>query len=119
MEITFLFRTQFLALFLVFMDCWGLGIAQFCDLRVAAPLYAYDIVLLALLGWDFQCPLEQFTAECDAVESLDQVEEVRYLGGLFMNIVKKDCEIYCRLGALAAVMQALYQPLSSKDRAEP
>lgn len=35
--------------------------------------------------------------------------EFRHLGVLFMRNGKKDCEIDHRLGALAAVMQALYQ----------
>lgn len=49
----------------------GLEFAQVGDIRVASLLFVDDVVLLASLDRDLQCPLEQFAAECDVVGLVD------------------------------------------------
>ena len=114
---------------------------RFGDLRIASLLFADDILLLATSDRDLQHALGRFAAECEAVgmrvstskseamvlcrkmvecslrvgsELLPQAKEFKYLGVLFTSEGKMEREMDRRIGAVSAVMRALYRSVVVK-----
>ncbi|KAK9541149.1 hypothetical protein VZT92_001216 [Zoarces viviparus] len=114
---------------------------RFGDLGIASLLFADDVVLLASSDRDLQHSLGRFAAECEAAgmrvstskseamvlcrkpvdcslqvwtECLPQAKEFKYLGVLFTSEGKMEREIDRRIGAAAAVKQALHRTVLVK-----
>ncbi|KAK3522284.1 hypothetical protein QTP86_001721 [Hemibagrus guttatus] len=128
----------------------GLEGVQFGDQRISLLLFVDDVVLLAPSSLDLQHALGHFVAECEMAgmrvstskseamvldrknvactlqvreEYLPQVEEFKHLGVLFMSEERMDHELDRWIGAVAAVMRAMYQSvvvkkMLSRKRAE-
>ncbi|TWW64134.1 hypothetical protein D4764_03G0011420 [Takifugu flavidus] len=104
-------------------------------------LFADDVVLLASSAHDLQRSLDRFAAMCELAgmristskseamvlnwkkveclfrvkeETLPQVEEVKYLGVLFMSEGRMEQEIYRWIGATSAVMRTLHRSVVVK-----
>ena len=119
----------------------GVEGVRFGDLRIGSLLFADDVVLLASSGHDLQLLLDWFAAEWEAAgmkistsksetmvlsrkrvecplrvrnEILPQVEEFKYLGGLFTSEGRMEREIDRRIGAASAVLRALHRPVILK-----
>ncbi|MDG2555420.1 reverse transcriptase domain-containing protein [Vibrio parahaemolyticus] len=135
-----------LQLFVIFMDrisrrSQGEEGVWYGDLRIASPLFADDVVLLASSHCDLQHALECFAAECEAVgmrvstsksevmilcwkvvycllwvgrELLPQVREFKYLGVLFTSEGRMEREMDRRVGAASAGMRALRRSIVVK-----
>ncbi|XP_075957732.1 E3 ubiquitin-protein ligase CBL-B-B isoform X1 [Anarhichas minor] len=114
---------------------------RFGGLGIASVLFVDDVVLLASSDHDLQHSLGRFAAECEAAgmrvstskskamvlcrkpvdcslqvgtECLPQAKEFKYLGVLFTSEGKMEREIDRRIGAAAAVKQALHRTVLVK-----
>ncbi|KAK3559697.1 hypothetical protein QTP86_017676, partial [Hemibagrus guttatus] len=120
----------------------GLEGVRFGDHRISLLIFADDVVLLAHSSLDLQHALGRFAAECEAAgmrvstspqskamvlnrkkvactsqvggEFLPQVEEFKYLGGLFTSEGRIDCEIDRWIGAAEVVMRSMYRSVVVK-----
>uniref|UniRef100_A0A8C2ZPF1 Reverse transcriptase domain-containing protein n=1 Tax=Cyclopterus lumpus TaxID=8103 RepID=A0A8C2ZPF1_CYCLU len=114
---------------------------RFGSLGIASLLFADDVVLFASSDRDLQHSLGRFAAECEAAgmrvstskseamvlcrkladcslqvgaNCLPQAKEFKYLGVLFTSEGKVEREVDRRIGAAAAVKQALYRSILVK-----
>ncbi|XP_068573506.1 uncharacterized protein, partial [Cebidichthys violaceus] len=98
----------------------GVENVRFEGLGIASLLFADDVVLLASSDRDLQHSLGRFAAECEVagmrvgMECLPQANEFKYLGVLFTSEDKMEREIVRRIGAAAAVKQALHRTILVK-----
>ena len=111
----------------------------FGGVRISSLLFADEVVLLASSNRDFQLSLERLAAECESAgmrtsesetmvlrwkrvechlqvesEVLPQVEELKYLGVLFISEGTVKQEIDWQICATSAVMWAFYRSVVVK-----